>query len=108
MGLDRGAGFDWQDGLDGNIEAWLHLSYKRKTSEDAQRLLDRVALALRNADDLETVITLNNGQTIKGDDLKLSKLCRIESREGVLLPDRAFTVMSSWYKELVETRQFSA
>lgn len=104
--LDSGPGFNWQAGLDGNIEAWLHVSYKRKTSEDAQRLLDRIALTLRNAEDLETVITLNNGQTITGDDLKLSKNCRIESREGVLLADKAFTAMSAWLKELVETRQF--
>ena len=104
--LDSGPGFDWQSGLDGNIEAWLHVSYKRKTNEDAQRLLDRIALALRNTEDLETVITLNNGQTITGDDLKLSKNCRIESREGVLLADKAFTAMSVWLKELVETRQF--
>lgn len=104
--LDRAPGFDWQAGLDGNIEAWLHVSYRRRTNEDAQRLLDRIALALRNAEDLETVITLNNGQKIEGDALKLSRNCRIESREGVLLAEQAFAAMAGWHKELVETRQF--
>lgn len=102
---ESGPGFNWAAALDGNIEAWLHVSYKRKTNEDAQRLLDRIALNLRNAEDLETVITLNNGQTIAAGELKLSKNCRIESREGVLLADKAFSAMSSWLKELVESRQ---
>ncbi len=101
----NGPGFNWAAALDGNIEAWLHVSYKRKTNEDAQRLLDRIAMSLRNAEDLEAVITLNNGQTIADGELKLSKSCRIESKEGVLLADKAFSAMSIWLKELVESRQ---
>ena len=101
----NGPGFNWAAALDGNIEAWLHVSYKRKTNEDAQRLLDRIAMSLRNAEDLEAVITLNNGQTIAHGELKLSKSCRIESKEGVLLADKAFSAMSVWLKELVDSRQ---
>lgn len=95
--------FNWEDGLDGNIKAWLHLSYDRKTNEPAQKLLDKIGLALRNIDGIETELELKNGERIKGDMLRLTTKRNILSEDGVLVADDAFTAMSGWFNELADS-----
>lgn len=97
--------FKWEDGLDGNIEAWLHLAYVRKTNESAQKLLDKIGLALRNVEGVETELELSNGEKIKGDELKLTKKCYILADDGVLVADAAFSAMADWFGQLVESGQ---
>lgn len=105
--LGKDAGFNWADGLDGNLKAWLHISYTRTTTESAHRLLDKLGTAFRNSDELETELELTNGQTISGKDMRLRKRVKIEANEGVLIPDRAFDAMHRWFKELVESKQLA-
>lgn len=95
--------FKWEDGLDGNIEAWLHLTYKRATNEPAQRLLDKIGLALRNVEGIETELELGNGEKIKDDMLKLTTKRQIDAEDGVLVADSAFSAMRSWLSDVVES-----
>mgnify|MGYP000861686971 CR=1 FL=1 len=106
--LGEDAGFNWADGLDGNLKAWLHITYTRTTTESAHRLLDKIGTTFRNAEDLETELELTNGQTISNDDMHLRKRVNIEAHEGVLITDKAFEVMHRWFKELVEAKQLAA
>lgn len=106
--LGQDAGFNWADGLDGNLKAWLHITYTRTTTESAHRLLDKIGTAFRNADDLETELELTDGQTISNDDMRLRKRIGIEANEGVLIADKAFEAMHTWFKELVEAKQLAA
>lgn len=95
--------FKWEDGLDGNIEAWLHLTYKRSTSETGQRLLDKVGLALRKVEGIATELELGNGEKIKDEELKLTTKRQIDAEDGVLVVDSAFTAMSSWLIDIVDS-----
>lgn len=95
--------FKWEDGLDGNIEAWLHLTYKRSTNESAQRLLDKIGLALRNVEGVTTELELGNGEKISDDELKLTTKRQIEAEDGVLIADSAFTAMRSWLIDIVDS-----
>jgi hypothetical protein len=97
------SGFNWEDGIDGNLKAWLHLSYDRKTNEPAQKLLDKIGLALRNIDGVETELELNNGERIKGDMLRLTTKRNILAEDGVLVADEAFSAMSGWFSDLAES-----
>ena len=106
--VGENAGFNWADGLDGNIKAWIHITYTRSTTESAHRLLDRLGTTFRNSDDLETELELTNGQTISNSDMRLRKRVNIDTDDGVLVIDRAFDAMHNWFKELVETKQLSA
>ncbi|MDO8933602.1 MAG: hypothetical protein Q7U97_14505 [Rhodocyclaceae bacterium] len=95
--------FRWEDGLDGNIEAWLHLTYKRQTNEPAQRLLDKVGLAMRNVEGVDTELVLNNGEKIRHDQLRLMTKRHIHADDGVLVADAAFTAMMTWLDELLDS-----
>ncbi len=88
--------FNWADGLDGNLKAWLHITYTRTTTESAHRLLDNIGATFRNSEELETELELTDGQTISNDDMRLRKRVNIDANEGVLIADKAFEAMHRW------------
>jgi hypothetical protein len=90
------------DAVDGNIEVSLSVRYKRTTNTKAQKVLDNIALAMRNIDEDEVKLTLDSGGTIKGRDLKLSNLLRVEGRDGIPNPDALFEKMREWLQQLLE------
>jgi hypothetical protein len=90
------------DAVDGNIEVSLSVRYKRTTSTKAQKVLDKIALAMRNLDEDEVKLKLEGGGTVKGRELKLSQILRVEGRDGIPNPDALFEKMRDWLQELVE------
>lgn len=90
------------DAVDGNIEVSLSVRYKRSTNTKAQKVLDNIALAIRNIDEDEVKLTLDSGGTIKGRDLKLSNVLRVEGRDGIPNPDALFEKMREWLQQLLE------
>lgn len=99
--LGDSSGFDWKSALNGNLEARLLISYNRKTDEQGQKLLDSIAVALRNTDEVDTTIELNGGGEIKGSELKLMTKSSIAATDGVLNPDQAYVAMHSWVTKLM-------
>jgi hypothetical protein len=92
------------DALDGNIEVSLRIRYKHKTTEKAHKLLDNLALAIRHIDEDEVRLKLVGGGDVKGQDLKLSSLLRIEARDGVPNPDDLFPKMRQWLVEQLDKK----
>lgn len=90
------------DAVDGNIEVSLSVRYKRTTSTKAQKVLDNIALAMRNIDEDEVKLRLDSGGTVKGQDLKLSNVLRVEGRDGIPNPDALFEKMREWLQQLLE------
>ena len=90
------------DAVDGNIEVSLSVRYKRTTSTKAQKVLDNIALAIRNLDEDEVRLKLDSGGTVKGKDLKLSNVLRVEGRDGIPNPDALFEKMREWLQQLLE------
>lgn len=100
-----GHGFDWHEGLEGNLEARLELTYVRKTTEQAQGLLDKVATAFRNVKGVDVEVVLNNGDRISHDKLRLLTRRNIQTDNGVPMMADVFDQMYSWLKSLVDQKQ---
>jgi len=100
-----GHGFNWHDGLEGNLEAKLELTYRRKTTEQAQGLLDKLATAFRSAEGVDAEVVLNNGDRITHDKLRLLAKRNIQTSDGVLMAGDVFAAMHSWLQSLVAQDQ---
>jgi len=97
------------DQLNGsNIEMSVTLRYKKETTEDGQKLMDTLGAALRNTEDVETVLTLNDGGTIRGADLKLSGVIKVTSYDGQLGASEVYEEMRQWLLSKVTTEEVSA
>lgn len=94
---------NWNDALDANIKAAVTFSFSRSTTQQGQALLDTLALALRNASDVETEVELLNGQVIKGNQLKLQVKKPFPADDGVLQMGPALQTMQAWLVDLVTT-----
>ena len=79
-----------------------------ETTEPGQKLMDSLGAALRNTDDVETVLTLNGGGTIKGADLKLTGPVRLTSEDGQVSADEVFEEMRKWLLSKVSSDEVSA
>lgn len=92
------------DAVDGNIEVTLKIRYKRTTTEKAHKVLDNIALAVRNLDEDEVRINLAGGGTVKGSELKLSAPISIQARDGIPNPDELFEKMREWLLRQIENQ----
>lgn len=97
--------FKWNEGLDGNLEARIELTYRRATTESAQHLLDQLALAFRKTEGVETWLTLGNGNTLSASTLHQSTKRSIEAKDGQLNTMEAFNEMYNWLEQLAQTDQ---
>ncbi|WP_332750817.1 hypothetical protein [Hydrogenophaga sp.] len=92
------------DAIDGNIEVTLKVKYKRKTTEKAHKVLDNIALAMRNLEGEDVKLTLAGGGTVSGNELKLSAGLSVEARDGIPNPDALFEKMRAWLLAQIENR----
>ncbi len=90
------------DAIDGNIELSLRISYKRKTTEKARKVLDTLALAARNLPGEEVSLELAKGGSVRGGDLKLSKMLSVNGRDGIVDHDDLFPKMQTYLKQLLD------
>ncbi|HLO63284.1 MAG TPA: hypothetical protein VK165_10020 [Azonexus sp.] len=97
--------FRWLDGLDGNLEAKLELTFKRDTTTQAQQLLDNLAVALRHLDGVDTDLLLANGQKISHDQLRLMSLLSMDATDGVPNVTSVFESMYGWLSSLANNGQ---
>jgi len=104
LGNDKINGMKLVDAIDGNIEVSLKVRYKRATTEKAHKLLDNIALAVRNIDEDEVKLTLAGGGTVKGNELKLSAMLSVEARNGVPNPDQLFEKMHTWLTDQIQNQ----
>lgn len=96
LGADQIERMKLADAVGGNIEVMLKVRYKRNTTERAHRVLDNIALAARNLEVEDVKLTLANGGTVTGNDLKLSAPLSVEARDGIPNPDKLFEKMRDW------------
>jgi hypothetical protein len=92
------------DAIDGNIEVSLTVRYKRATTEKGHRVLDNIALAVRNLDEDDVRLKLADGSTVVGDEIKLRTVVSVEARDGVPNPDQLFEKMHTWLMEQIEAK----
>ncbi|HHL31066.1 MAG TPA: hypothetical protein ENJ41_00680 [Oceanospirillales bacterium] len=86
-----------EDSLDdANLHVTLEISYLRKTTENAQKLLDNLAVSMRHTDKDDVAIKLEGGGTIKGDDLNINGPIRVNSHNGIIEEQDLYTQMFNW------------
>lgn len=92
------------EALDGNIEVSVKVRYLRKTTDAGHRVLDNIALALRNLEEDDVTLRLANGGTVKGSELKLSHGLSVSARDGIPDADPLFEKMRQWLISLLENK----
>lgn len=93
----------FKDALDENIELSLQIRYVRSVSDKGQKLLDTLAIALRNHDGSDTKLLLNDGSEVAGESLKLTANLKLTAINGVVVPDAAFVELVNWLDGLIKS-----
>lgn len=92
------------DAIDGNIEVSVKVRYLRKTTDAGHKVLDNIALALRNVDEDDVTLRLADGGTVKGSELKLFRGLSVSARDGIPDADRLFGKMREWLISLIDNK----
>ncbi|MEF8746666.1 MAG: hypothetical protein V5B31_02155 [Candidatus Accumulibacter propinquus] len=98
LGLEQGV-------FDGNLEVWIEIRYPkrlRSCPEDAIRLLDDLALALRDLDEDQTRLELADGTHVKGNELKISGHVEARVSAGLLEEADLYSAMREWLEALIK------
>lgn len=104
LGADKIDNMGLADAVDGKIEVTLKIRYKRATTQKAHKFLDNLALAVRNLDEDEVKLTLADGGTIKGNEIKLSAPISVQAHDGIPNPDQLFEKMHAWLVQQIENQ----
>lgn len=97
LGLEQGV-------FDGNLEVWIEIRYPkriRSRPDDAVRLLDDLALALRDVDAEQTRLELADGTLITGNQLKITGQVEADIVAGLLDEGDLFNNMREWLETLI-------
>lgn len=95
---------------DGDLEVWLEIrypAYTRSQPEDAAKLLDNLAIALRDQEEESVELELGDGSRVKGKDLKISGPITLVSGDGVPDVDAFYTDMVDWLTGLLKNGMVS-
>ncbi|CUJ77557.1 Uncharacterised protein [Achromobacter sp. 2789STDY5608628] len=91
--------------FDGDLEVWLEIKYPsraRSQPEDTAKLIDDIALALRDQDEGSVELKLLDGTTVRGSDLKISKPLTMNLSAGVPQIDDFYTELAAWLTGLLQ------
>ena len=92
-----------EDSLDDSrLKVVVEVTYDRRTTDSGQGLLDGIAMSFRNLDENETLIKLNRGGRLKGDDLKIFGPVSLETYGGLVDQGDLYPKMHGWLMEKVE------
>lgn len=103
---DKFAKLNLEDAVfDGNLEVWLEIKYParaRSVPENTVKLIDDLAIAMRDQDEDTVQLTLGDGTKVKGSDLKISTPLTMKLNSGV--PDVAnfYLEMRVWLQGLIK------
>lgn len=108
MQPSEAAKIDFEKLTGSNIEMSVTLRYRRETTEDGQKLMDTLGATLRNTEEVETVLELNDGGSIRGSDLKLNGTIKLTSYDGQLSASEVFEGMRGWLLSKISSDEISA
>lgn len=97
LGLEEGV-------FDGNLEVWIEIRYPkrlRSRPEDSIRLLDDLALALRDIDEDQARLELADGTTVTGNQLKISGRVDVKVTTGLIDESDLYQGMREWLETLI-------
>lgn len=91
-----------------NLRAKLVITYKRKTNEEGQKILNNIAVNLRNVDDEDVTISLDGAGQLKKDSLNIHTKESIgRTNDGLLIMSDISHAMQNWIALLCENEEIS-
>lgn len=81
---------------DANLKVNLEILYSKKTTPKGQAFIDNIATSLRHLNEDDVQIKLNDGSTIRGDNLQLSTKLKIVITDGLIDETNLFNQMKTW------------
>ena len=91
-----------------NLKLKLEIGFSRKTSKDGQLILDKISNSLRHMDSEDIEITLSDGSTIKGDEVKLSGKVTAVLNNGVIDENELKLAMFDWMIQRIANHQIES
>lgn len=91
--------------FDGNLEVWIELRYpkrQRNRPEDSVKLLDDLALALRDFDEDQSRLELADGTTVVGSQLKIASRVSVSMKDGLIVESELYDGMCGWIESLIQ------
>ncbi|MCV2438186.1 hypothetical protein [Paucibacter sp. DJ2R-2] len=105
---DRAAALDLDALNNSNIKYSLHVTYDRSTTKDGQKLLNKLASALRAAEGVEPTVHLKDGTVLTGSDLKLTGHINVDVWNGLPSADEVFGLMKQWLLAKLQNGEVSS
>lgn len=93
---DEAAKLDLEALAGANIEYTLKVTYKGSTTDDGQKLMNTLGVALRHSDDVHTKISLVGGGSISNDEIKLTGPITLDFYNGEPSKDDVYEAMRKW------------
>ena len=100
---DEAAKLDLEALAGSNIEYTLKVTYKGTTTENGQKLMDSLGVALRHSDDVQTKISLLGGGSISGNDIKVTGPVTLDFYNGEPSKDEVYEAMRTWLLEKLKS-----
>ncbi|KIP15069.1 hypothetical protein KY49_693 [Burkholderia sp. MSHR3999] len=97
--------------FDGNLEVWVEIRYPsrmRSQPQDTIKLIDDIAIALRDQDEESVALKLADGTKVKGSDLKISQPVTLKSVGGVPQEDTFYQDLVDWIGSLIRNGMVSS
>lgn len=76
----------------------------RSGSEESHKLLDEIAIGLRNVDEDDVKIKLVGGGDISGKELKMKHVISVKGKDGVPETTDLYEKIHDWLTNLIETK----
>ncbi|MCP3713562.1 hypothetical protein M3I54_43195 [Paraburkholderia sp. CNPSo 3274] len=102
---DKFAKLNLEDAVfEGNLEVWVEIRYpsrSRSQPADTMKLIDDLAIALRDQEEDTVMLELADGSKVKGSELKISAPITLKSTGGVPQEDAFYDDMAGWLSSLI-------
>lgn len=107
--LSAALGPEWRNDVkldealdDANLQVNLEVTYVRKTTKTAHKLLDSIATSMRHAEPEDVKIETDSGAVIKGNEIKLTSTVHVDTYNGVVDSTDMYQQMHVWLTERIK------
>lgn len=90
--------------FDSNIKVGMSFALDRETSDGGQKLMDEIGSILRSTEDIDTILELKDGGTIRGSMLKLTYPIRLNTYGGQLSASEVYGELKKWLTGVLEKK----
>lgn len=102
-------GDDWRKDVkldealdDANLQVNLEITYIRKTTVTAHKLLDNIATSMRHAEPEDVKVLTDSGAVIKGDEIKLGAKLHVNTFNGIVDSTDMYREMHQWLEDRIK------